>query len=427
MTRAPLPSGIPPDPGLRGARGLLGSPGLTAVAGFLEDRGWRVEEARPVQALYRPGRSCMVRFRALAEDAGGARRVFSLCAETRARDRSYPDAQDGAAEAAGVPDPVGERDGYHVWAFPYDPELPGLAQAAGGRGVREDLAALGPRPSAVHAEPLRYRPRRRAVFRYRALHRGRGWHRAYGKVMPLRDVERALRLGRSLRRTRRLHVAPPAATDGDDTVLFDEMPGTSLRDVLTGGGSLPRPERVAALLDDLPAVVGSADIPPAPDPVARARSAASLIEVLVPEAGPAARRLADAVAERIDGLPPRVVHGDLYEAQVVVKRDFSLGLVDLDDVALGDPAVDAGSFCAHLVALAVSVPEARSRLLAYRSLVRAAFLDRLGLSPGQLALREGERMLLLAPGPFRTLHPGWPAEVRHRVDLAVRLAGVLEE
>jgi hypothetical protein len=422
MTRAPLPPGMPPDPGLPGARGLLGAGGRAAVTGFLEERAWRAEEVRPVQALYRPGRSCLVRFRAMAEDGRGARKIFTLCAETRSRDRALPDAPDGAKEAAGLPDPVGERDGYRIWAFPYDPALPGLTRAARGEHVREGLEALGPIPSAVHAEALRYRPRRRAVFRYRALHRGRGWHRAYGKVMPPGDVDRALRLARTMRRSRRLPMALPAGTVGDDTVLYDEMPGRSLREVLTGGGSLPRPERVASLLDELPGAVGSADIPPAPDPAARARSTAALIQWLVPDAGPAARRLADAVADRSRSLPPRVVHGDLYEAQVLVREDFSLGLVDLDDVSKGDPAVDAGSFSAHLVALAMSVPAARRRLLAYRSLVREAFLDRLGLGSEQLALREGLRMLLLAPGPFRTLHPSWPAEVRRRVDLAVRLA-----
>jgi hypothetical protein len=421
MTRSPLPPGIPSDPGLPGARGLLGAGGRAAVAGFLEERAWLADELKPVQVLYRPGRSCLVRFRALAEDGRGARKVFTLCAETRHRDRALPDAPDGAEEVAGLPDPVGEREGYRMWAFPYDPSLPGLTRAARGDQVREGLEALGPRPSAVHAEALRYRPRRRAVFRYRALHRGRGWHHAFGKVMPPGDVDRAVRLARTVRRSRRLPMALPAGTVGHDTVLFEEMPGRSLREVLTGGGSLPRPERVAALLDDVPRAIGSADLPPAPDPATRAGSTAALIERLVPEAGASARRVADAVADRVRPLPNRVVHGDLYEAQVMVTEDFSLGLVDLDDVSVGDPAVDAGSFSAHLVALALSGPAARPRVLAYRTLVREAFMDRLGLESEQLALREGLRMLLLAPGPFRTLHPSWPAEVRHRVDLALRL------
>lgn len=425
MTGRSLPPGIPSDPGLPGAAGLLGAAGRAAVAGFLEERGWRASEVRPVQVLYRPERSCLVRFRARAERSDGRRRTFSLCAETQATEQAVPSAPKG--EWPGLWDPVGERDGYSLWAFPFDPSLPGLPKAARGDGVRDALGALGPTPSAVHAEALRYRPRRRAMFRYRALRRGRDrgshrWHRAYGKVMPVADAGRTLRLAEAVRSSRRLPLALPSGAAAHQTLLFDEMPGTPLRELLTRGGSLPRPERIAALLDELPAAVGRIELPAAADPVKRARSTASLIERLVPSAGEPARRVADEVADRSGPFRPRVVHGDLYEAQVVVGEDFTLGLMDLDDLAIGDPGVDAGSFCAHLVALALSVPAARGKLLAYRSLVRDAFLERLGLSSADLAWREGFRMLLLAPGPFRTLHPSWPSEVRRRVDLAVRLA-----
>jgi Phosphotransferase enzyme family len=423
MPGRPLPPGIPLDPGLPGARGLLEAPGRSAIADFLEDRGWHASEIRPVQALYRPERSCLVRFRARAEHRDGRRRVFSLCAETRARDRALPLASPAAVDGADLEEPVGSRDGYRLWAFPYDPDLPGLAEAASGERVRSSLSALGRHPSAVHAEALRYRPRGRAVFRYRSLHRRgpRRWERAYGKVMHRDGARRGLDIAASVPGSRRMGLALPAGHFGDDVLLFDEAPGTSLRPLLLRGGSLPRPGRIAALLDQLPAAFESVDLPRAPDPADRAVSAASLIERLVPAAGPSARRVADAVAARAGRFVPRVVHGDLYEAQILVGEDFSLSLVDLDDLAIGDPAVDAGSFCAHLVALALSAPAARRRLLAYRSVAREAFLDRLGISSSELAWREALRMLLLAPGPFRTLHPEWPREVRRRMDLAVRL------
>jgi hypothetical protein len=88
---------------------------------------------------------------------------------------------------------------------------------------------------------------------------------------------------------------------------------------------------------------------------------------------------------------------------------------------LGDPAADAANFLAHLLALALSVPPARDRLLAYRALARTTFMERLGLGPRDLAWREALAMLQLATGPFRVLDPSWPVEVRRRVRLAVRL------
>ncbi|HEV3474249.1 MAG TPA: hypothetical protein VG602_02665, partial [Actinomycetota bacterium] len=149
-----------------GVRGLFGEEGRAAVARFLEGRGWTVEEARPVQASYRPGRSCLVRFRARASGPPG-RRVFSICAETRHRPpRMHPPDQE-TADRFDLAEPVEVVDPYLVWAFPYDPTLPRLGDAAWGAAVRERLGRTADRPTAVSVQPLRYRPRRRAVFRYR--------------------------------------------------------------------------------------------------------------------------------------------------------------------------------------------------------------------------------------------------------------------
>jgi aminoglycoside phosphotransferase (APT) family kinase protein len=147
---------------------------------------------------------------------------------------------------------------------------------------------------------------------------------------------------------------------------------------------------------------------------------------VIPEAAAAADRLVDLVSEgvRRDIVPSRTIHGDLYEAQVFVDRRYSLGLIDLDDVGPGDPAMDAGNLLAHLVALALARPQASRRILAYRRLVRRAFLDRLGIPPADLAWREALEMFQLATGPLRTLNVRWPHEVRRRVDLALRLSEV---
>jgi aminoglycoside phosphotransferase (APT) family kinase protein len=146
---------------------------------------------------------------------------------------------------------------------------------------------------------------------------------------------------------------------------------------------------------------------------------------LVPESEVQIGHVLETVRREASGDPAelRPVHGDLYEAQVYVADDFSLGLIDLDDVGLGDPAMDAANFCAHLLALALSVRPAAGRLLAYRKLARRAFADALGISERALDWRESLAMLLLATGPFRVADPNWPQEVRRRVDLAVRLLG----
>lgn len=418
---------IPSDPGLPGGRGLFGEEGRDAVRSFLSERGWAAMEIRPVQAIYRPGRSLIVRYRAAAEGPVG-RRSLSVCAETRVRERPAASVPPGFEERHGIADPVDRRDGTLLWAYPYDPSLAGLPDAAWGPWVRD---ASGPaKPAALSVQSLRYRPRRRAVFRYRALHLGRPgrrWETSFGKVLPGDKAERLVATAPTLEAARRaVPLALPAARAGRDVLVFPPLAGRSLRDVLVHGGSLPSPIRVAGLPAALDAAVtraGAEISARRPASIDLAVPGAGLIAGLVPSASDYARRVVDAVREGSEehDVAPSIVHGDLYEAQVFVGRGFTLGLIDLDDLGRGDPALDAANFCAHLLALALVAPSAADRLVAYRRLVRPAFAEALGLSPRALAWREALCMLLLAAGPFRVLDPSWPDAVRRRAALAVRL------
>jgi Ser/Thr protein kinase RdoA (MazF antagonist) len=323
---------------------------------------------------------------------------------------------------------VARVGGTLLWAYPYDPSLPGLADAAWGPTVR---ATTGPRrPAAVSVRPLRYRPRRRAVFRYRTLHvgrRGRRWETSFGKVLSRDKADRLAAAAPALEAAgRRVPLAVPVARAGRDVLVFPALEGRSLRDVLVLGGSLPSPARVAGLPGALAVAVAEAGAEvraERPPPMDLAVPGADLVARLVPSAEDEARRVVDAVREdgAREGMPKTIVHGDLYEAQVFVGEGFTLGLIDLDDLGRGDPALDAANFCAHLLALALAVPRAANRLVAYHRLVRPAFAEALGLPTAALAWREALCMLLLAAGPFRVLDPAWPAEVGRRVALAVRL------
>jgi aminoglycoside phosphotransferase (APT) family kinase protein len=96
--------------------------------------------------------------------------------------------------------------------------------------------------------------------------------------------------------------------------------------------------------------------------------------------------VAAAAAEVRDGwTPATVVHRDLYESQVLLGE--RVGLIDLDDAALGPPELDVGNLLAHLDLLAL-----RSK----RRLDRAekALLDGYAMRGSlDLALLERCRML----------------------------------
>jgi hypothetical protein len=420
-----LAAELPPDPGLPGVRGLFRA-GASLLGPFLSARGWSLVESRPVQVLYRPERSCIVRYRVRAINRDGDPRVVTLSAETRHRPGRSVAPPPSFEERYGLADPVERRGDHLVWAFPYDPSLEGLPEAAWGPSVRERLAAAGRPQRAVSVQPLRYRPRRRAVFRYTGLHGGRrapAPESLFGKVLRADKLQRWADMPGSRNRTA-IRLATPLDAPGLGPVLVPPIEGTSLRQLLLNGGSLPAPERVAALLDHVPEAIGGfSGQAEGHAPIRLAAAAQDLVARLVPEARGDADRVAVAVAEGAAGdrLAARVIHGDLYEAQIFVGDDYRLGLIDLDDAGPGDPAMDAANFSAHLVGLALVAPAATKRLMGYRGLVRRAFLTRLGIGSSDLAWREALCMLRLATGPFRVLDPRWPHEVHRRVALAVRL------
>ncbi|HEV7861171.1 MAG TPA: phosphotransferase [Acidimicrobiia bacterium] len=351
----------------------------------------------PAQAHYRPGRWLAICYRASAVDRSSGRPVgLTVTVECRAAE---PDA---------------------VWAFPDDPGLPGLAAAADGGVVRRRLR---PSPADVTVEPLRYRPRRRAVLRYRLP----GGKVLFAKVVSPGRARHMLALADALRSGPEdgLRLALPVGRIGPGALVLPFLAGASLRDLLLTGGPLPAPEHVAALAGKLHRRCLSAPAVHCASPRRQvdpgtALAAAQVVTRLLPGEAGAAARLAEAVMGRAEGSDPPeewIVHGDLYENQLMVDGD-AFGLLDLDDLGPGDPLLDAANFGAHLLLLAASGRPAAGAIRRYREELRAAFSRRLGTDPAALAWREAYCLLRLAAGPFRVLHPEWPRRMADRLSLA---------
>jgi hypothetical protein len=398
---------IPADPELpRGGTG--------AVARFLAGRGLDPQRIEPAQAHYRPGRWLTVCFCATGLDRGSGRPVdLTVTVDCRA----------------------GEAP--EVWAFPDDPALPGLAAAADpdGRLVRRRLR---PSPARVTVEPVRYRPRRRAVVRYRVA----GGGTLFGKVMTPRRARRLLALADRLGDPDPdpgLGLALPAGLLAPGALLLPRLSGRPLRNLLLAGDGLPCPEALAGLPDRLHRRAAAAVLagPPAPKPGPAAGSgaatpgrrridpvgalaAAHVVARLLPGEACAAGRLAEAVvawSESDDPPDDLIVHGDLYENQILIDGD-TFGLIDLDDLGPGDPLLDAANFSAHLLLLATSGTPAAAVIGRYRDELRAAFARRLDADPAALAWREAYCLLRLVTGPFRVLHPDWRRRMADRLVLA---------
>jgi len=415
----PIPA-PPPDPELEESGGLfLLEPSRQILSSFLAPRGWRLLEAYPTQALYRPSRSCLVRYLVRAAPPAGPPRYLTLCVRERKGLASYLPPPPDFEDRFGLADPLDVRGDLAIWAYPYDPALASLPDAAHGRTVRRVAGSEG--PVAVSPTAVAYRPGMRAAFRYTVLGaRGRGdvfYGKSVGKDASLRifDAYESFR-GAGVR------VAQPVAADGvPGLVFFPSIGGTSLDDRLTRGGDLPSPARIVRLIQRLAGSewTGTCD-PDKPD--VQIRSAGHLLAHILPHRRHEIRDAYRALAELSARIPrDGTVHGDLYESQIFADERGSLGLIDLEDGGLGDPLMDAANMLAHLTVMHYFVPEAGGRPAAYRVLMRKAVLEGLGASEWELDWREAYALLMLATGPFRVLRPHWIPESEDRLDSALQV------
>jgi Ser/Thr protein kinase RdoA (MazF antagonist) len=134
-------------------------------------------------------------------------------------------------------------------------------------------------------------------------------------------------------------------------VALSDLRGTPLRRfVLAGDDGACR--RVGAALGGWHRFWREAPTPPALASHTADREL-ELLRAHARRASPSVGRTVAAVAASLAGpWPcPTVVHRDLYEEQVLLGE--SVGLIDLDDAALGPPELDVGNLLAHLELLAI--------------------------------------------------------------------------
>jgi hypothetical protein len=392
------------DAALPAAPHLLGEDASQLLQAAMAPSGDRVLTARSSQVAYRPGRSLLVRYAAEVERRDGSRTVDTIMALTTAGD--LPDNV--------VPLEAGElRVG--VWRYPFDPALPGLPSATSGRRVRELLDRLEGPPGPVALRTRAYRPQRRAVVQ--ATVHGHDLPRTvlFLKVLP---PDRAARVHATHLALDEAGVAVPrsvglAAEQG--IVALTAVPGVTLRDALCDGLPVPEP----AELCDLQQRLARAPLDTAARPAAMievSRHAELLTATLRGEAGRVAELAERCAPGDRDGSPPVTVHGDLYDAQVLVVEGAITGLIDLDGAGPGYLADDAATLIGHLETLALVRPQAADRIRSYAAEMFeacAAVIDRAVLARLVAAVCLG-----LATGAFRVQEPGWEDETRRRLDLA---------
>ncbi|QNG36414.1 phosphotransferase [Geodermatophilaceae bacterium NBWT11] len=372
---------------------LLGDAAVDLWSAALAPTGATLRSLRATSVSLRADGAATVQYAAALVDAAGTPTRDTLAAVTGSR------IPDGAAVLAGEVD--GGTVHVGLWRWPLDPALPALAWATSAAAVRRRLPALGVPAEEAVLRLRAYRPGRRAVVEVVAP--GGCW---FLKVVPPAAV--AGLAGRHDLLVGAVPAPPVLARTDDGVLVLPALPGTPLRDLLDD-----LPALVPALdgvLDALPASL--ATLPRVRTPLDRAAGHGAVLGLVTPHLRPRLDRLTVALAAVDPGDHPLVpVHGDFYEAQLLLADGAVSGLLDVDGAGAGHRIDDWATLLGHLVVLG-------------RDDVRRAVAAALPWPAGQLAARVSAVVLGLATGPFRVQLAGWPRRTEARLALAEQvLAG----
>ena len=332
--------------------------------------------------------------------------------------------------------------GIDVRAWPYDPEMPLLAQAADPHVAATLMATLAEGPGSHGAwtvTAVRYVPEKTHVLRYdpAAAHGSPGPGTAFAKLY--RDAGTTALVRDAMARAAAAFAdgAGPAAlnhpvanTDVDGLLLFPWVEGASLASRLGEpapgvGAVLTTLGTAVAALHGLPLHPGLPERSLASVVTGSVR-AAPWLDLLAPlEAGRFGRLLeaASAAGDRRPAEPGVLSHGDLKAEHALVTDAGRLCLIDLDSLARAEPALDLGQLLADLRWQCLPHGDA------FVTAAQDRFLDGYGARSGlpQDRLRRA-RVFELATF-LRTVarrvsfwQPGWEATLAASLDAAERLA-----
>ena len=205
-------------------------------------------------------------------------------------------------------------------------------------------------------------------------------------------------------------------TRADGRLVLEALAGTSLRARLREGADpLPGGADVLALLALLPPSLCA--LPRRSSWTDDVRVHAAVTAGALPAEADRCSRLADGVRAAVDdGGADEPVHGDLYEAQLLLTGGRLSGLLDVDTAGPGRRADDLACLLGHAAVLALSEPAHADAVLGLAGRWLAD-LDR-HVDPADLRARTAGVVVSLATGPHRVQATGWQDLTRARLALA---------
>ncbi|MDQ3653514.1 MAG: phosphotransferase [Chloroflexota bacterium] len=424
----PLP---PCDPNLPGLATVFDEASMVCLLASHLDAGdgFAVVGCRPRYIRYKPGTSCLVQFDLTFRDVWGGEMTvvahLKLFVDDRARRRVTSTRIMRLQERAQAACPdlperrvafIAELNGL-LQLYPVDYDLRFLTRAADPAWMSGKIGlALADRSIAVCGQPelIRYKPERKALFRYDLSH---GPHeRIYGKLY---EDGRGERLATHTAALIAAGVAtPPVVISLPDRqfVAHAEAVGIPLAALRGAAGYDDWMEPLATSLHRLQGV----ELPDLTahrlaDEIAAIVETSELLGMIAPRLASRFGRVAREIARRLSAVDDvlQTAHGDFYDDQAIVSGD-GLTLIDLDELRLSHPAIDAGNMLAHLTSGGARGDD----VLMARDAFQEAVLSLRPELEGDLPTFEAAALVKLAPGPFRRLESDWPEGIERILALA---------
>jgi len=414
---------IKADPGIPGLRCLMDpeefSRALREVAPELP-----VDSARIRYLRYKPGMNCLAAY----ELTMSGERVVCHAKAYRGGDSSKLDKARQRVEAMSL-DGGGRwvlpERGVEICVFPNDNKISSL-----GRIVDPELrcrlidrvsAGLDSGLCAATPRLLAYKPERR----YTAALMSGGRERAVIKIYAPAAYEAAragVQLGGELGDLRAAQLL--GASDKRYAMMFEWMPGRLLTEAILDPtwdpACLVRVGAGLARFQSLRRIVDAKDESRTWDraiklvqrrDVETVAPLAELLSFLCPQLAVELQRVAEELPRRLlDAASPRtIIHGDFYSKQILL-GDTGIGLIDLDEVGLGDPVSDLGTFMAHVERDGLCGRISADRTQMVRDALVAGYETSRGLDVHRcVPVFTAFKLFARMPHFFRTRDPEWVA------------------
>lgn len=288
--------------------------------------------------------------------------------------------------------------------------------------VDHDLAS-----AQMDAPPLpelvRYVPRKRALFRY-GIER-----RVYVKCYESERDEQAADNLALLTLSKRSRFNAPRLIAHDRrrrALVMSELPGVPLTALMDRAS----PEIFARIGRALADLHGS-DLKPAGSwprqrLVAALLKAMSDVKLALPWLNDRLQRLLDLIGERGQELSfddPAPIHGNLFGDQILIDVD-QVGIVDWDDLGIGDPLYDVGRLFAHVIYLARRETLLERRVADHLGAMMDAYVEETGRAVAWDRLRWHVAVALLMRAKIsalRMLPTGWMDDIAMAITEADRV------